>query len=128
MDVEHLTHTTYKLSVVIAIVLSGMLVTLAALLGRGTLNLSGSLYLDEPSDVTVIALVEPKLATDVGIRGIDFLRKENRDDNQKPFYAYEVKTSDEKFYLVKIGFDTEAKQWVLQQMTSLHADSANGTN
>lgn len=122
MDMERLTHSGYKLSVVIAVVLSAMVVTLTALLGRGALNLKGALLLDEPSDVTVIATVEPKLSEDVGIRNIDFLRKENRGEDEKPFYAYQVKTSDEKYYLVKIGFDDTEKKWALVTFESLHAD------
>ena len=122
MDLERITHTGYKHSVVIALVLSAMVVTLAALLGRGALNLKGSLLLDIPTDVTVIALVEPKLDKKVGIREIDFLRKEKRGENEKPFYAYQVKTSDAEYHLVKIGFDTEEKKWTLVTFEFLHAD------
>lgn len=122
MDLERITHTGYKHSVVIAIVLSAMVVTLTAMLGRGALNLKGALLLDEPSDVTVIAAVEPRLDSDISIKGIDFLRKEKRGEDEKPFYAYQVQTSDEEYHLVKLGFDTEEKMWVLVTYESLHAD------
>lgn len=122
MDIERLTHSGYKLSVFIAVVLSAMVVTLTALLGRGALNLKGALLLDEPSDVTVIAAVEPKLTEDISIRDIDFLRKEKRGENEKPFYSYQVKTSDEKYHLVKLGYDEEEKKWSLVTYESLHAD------
>lgn len=130
MDIEKMAHTGYRTSVVIAIVLSSMVVTLAALLGRGTLNFRGALLLDEPTDVTVIAAVEPKLADDIAISSIDFLRKEKRGENEKPFYAYQVKTSDGVHYLVRLGFDDDAKIWGLLHFEKLHGDmasSASGT-
>jgi hypothetical protein len=120
MDLERMTHTGYKLSVMIAVVLSAMVVTLTAMLGRGALNLKGSLLLDEPTDVTVIAAVEPRLEEDTSISDIDFLRKETRGENEKPFYAYQVKTSDEEYHLVKIGYDEELKKWTLIVYESLH--------
>ncbi len=118
-----MTHSGYKLSVVIAIVLSLMVVTLAAVLGRGALNLKGSLLLDEPTDVTVIAAMAPKLEEqNIGIRGIDFLRREKRGENEKPYFAYQVKTSDDAYHLVKLGFDEEERKWVIVTYESLRAD------
>lgn len=122
MDIESLTHTGYKNSVVIAVALSAIVVTLAALLGRGALNLKSALVLEEPSDVTVIALVEPKLAEDVSIQGIDFLRKEKHAESEKPYYAYQVKTSDDQYAFVKIRFDAKTQQWTLLTYESLHGD------
>jgi hypothetical protein len=120
MDLEKMTHTGYRTSVIIAIVLSCMVVTLASLLGRGTLNLRGALLLEEPSDVTVIAAVEPKLSENIAISSIDFLRKEKRGENEKPFYAYQVRTSDGIHYLVRLGFDDDAGMWSLLHFEKLH--------
>lgn len=122
MDIEHFTHQGYQTSVWIALVLSGLVVALAALLGRGTLNLNGALLVDEPTDVTVIALTEPRLEEDVTISRIDFLRKEDK-AGPKPVYAYHVKTSDEGNYLVRVGFSEEQKMWTLLQFERLHAGS-----
>lgn len=122
MDIEKMTHSGYKLSVVVALVLSSMIVTLTAFLGRGALNLKGSVLLEEPTDVTVIATVEPRLPENVGIRDIDFLRKEKRGETEKPYYAYQVKTSDNEYHLVKIGYDESMKQWVLMNYETLHSD------
>lgn len=122
MDIEKMTHSGYKLSVVVAVVLSSMIVTLTAFLGRGALNLKGALLLDEPTDVTVIATVEPTLPDDISIRDIDFLRKEKRGEEEKPYYAYQVRTSDNEYHLVKIGYDESAHQWVLMNYESLHSD------
>lgn len=124
MDIEKISHSGYRMSVIIAIVLSCMVVTFAALLGRGTLNLNGALLLDEPTDVTVIALVEPKLDTDVKIGEIDFLRKEKRDSDTHQTYAYRVHTSDASDYLVRLGFDISTKRWTLTQFERLHAESS----
>lgn len=124
MDIEKMTHQSYRVSVVIAIVLSSMVVVLTALLGRGTLNLNGALLLDEPSDVTVIAVFEPILTDDVKISDIDFLRKEKAVESAKPVYSYQVKTSDNAYWLVKLKFDESSKQWALLKKESLHADAA----
>jgi hypothetical protein len=67
--------------VLIAVILSAMVVMFAAILGRGALNLKGALLVDEPTDVTVIAVIEPKLSDGVAISDIDFLRKEKRGEN-----------------------------------------------
>ncbi len=125
MDIENLTHSGYKLSVLIAIILSMMVVTLAAMLGRGTLNLKSALLLDKPSYITVIAALEPKLPEHVSISAIDFLRMEKRGEKDKPYYAYQVKTSDNEYHLVKIGYDEDLKQWTLMNYEFLHVDPVN---
>lgn len=121
MDIEHFSHQGYQVSVWIALVLSGLVVTLAALLGRGTLNLNGALLVDEPTDVTVIALTEPRLEEDVTISRIDFLRKEDKGQT-KSVYAYHVVTSDEGNYLVRLGFNDETGKWSLIQFDRLHGE------
>lgn len=125
MDIEKISHTGYRMSVVIAIILSCMVVTLAALLGRGTLNLNGALLVDQPTDVTVIALVEPKLEEGVTIREINFLRKEKREVDSHESYAYHVSTSDSGDYLVRLGHDISKNQWTLTQFEYLHGATAD---
>lgn len=120
-----MTHTGYKHSVAIALVLSAMVVTLTALLGRGALNLKGALLEDndgKPSDVAVIVLLEQTLADGVVISEIIPLREEKRGKNERPYYAYQVKTSDEEYRLVKLGFNSEEKKWTLVTNESLHVD------
>ena len=133
MDIEHITHRSYGLSLVIAIVLSGMVVTLAAIIGRGTLNLRGALVLDEPHDTTVIALIEPKLAKDEKISEIDFLRKEPAVaatesgtviDPKSMQYSYNVMTSDGSDYLVQLIFDKETHGWTTLTFERLHASDS----
>lgn len=121
MDIEKLSHTGYRTSVMIAIVLSCIVVTLAALLGRSTLNLKGGLLLDEPTDVTVIAAVEPTLQNGVAIRSIEFLRTKDTEKG-KPYYDYQVATSDGMHYLVRLGFNDEQGQWGLLYLEKLHGD------
>ena len=130
MDIEHITHRGYRLSLIIAVVLSAMVVTLASLVGRGALNLRGALVLNEPRDTTVIALVEPKLATTEKISEIDFLRKEpvlvtekpsTSDGDPKSFqYSYNVRTSDGSDYLVQLIFDNDSQEWVTRTFERLH--------
>ena len=120
MDIEHLTHRGQRLSLAIAVVLSCMAVTLASLIGRGTLNLSGALLLTEPRDTTVIALVEPKLQEKITISGIIFLRKEDPMPGEKPTYTYHVRTSDESDYFVRLRFDTTSSQWALERLEKLY--------
>jgi hypothetical protein len=122
MDIEKLTNTGYRTSVMIAVVLSCMLVTFASLLGRGTLNLKGALLQEEHSEVTIIAAVEPKLADGVTIRKISFLRK-RENTTLKPYYDYLVSTSDARQYLVSIHYDDEAQMWTLLHFEHLHGDT-----
>ncbi len=124
MDIEKISHSGYRMSVVIAIVLSCMVVTLAAVLGRGTLNLNGALLVDQPTNVTVIALVEPELDEGVVIRDINFLRKEKREVDSHESYAYHVSTSDSADYLVRIGHDITTNQWTLTQFETLHGEAS----
>lgn len=121
MDIEKLTHTGYRTSVIVAVILSCMIVTFAALLGRGTLNLKGALLVDEPTPVTVIATVEGVLNEGITIRNIIFLRKQDS-TSTKPYYDYQVSTSDKKQYLARISFDDEAHIWTLLHFESLHGN------
>ncbi len=105
--------------------LSGLIVAFASIIGRGTLNLRGALFVDEPTDVTVIALTEPKIGTGASLSGIEFLRKEDTTKGEKPNYAYNIKLSDGRYYLVRIGFDKETAMWSLLQFESLRSDPIN---
>jgi hypothetical protein len=120
MDMERLTHRGYRTSLMVALVLSGLVVTLVAVIGRGTLNLSGALLLAKPRDTTVIALVEPKLQEGVHISDIKFLRKEDAMDEEKPTYTYHVRTSDDSDYFTRLRFDTALSQWTLERFERLH--------
>lgn len=118
MDIEHMTHTGYRTSILIAVILSCLIVVLSAALGRGTLNLKGSLLLDEPTDVTVIAVVEPRLDDGVTISDIVFLRKQDA-GAEKPTYDYQVETSDGGIYLVRLSQDPSITGWSLQNFERL---------
>lgn len=121
MDLEKISHQNYRISVWVAIVLSGIVVTLAAFLGRGALNLKAALVLEEPTDVTVIALMEPKLPADAKIVAIDFLRKEPDPNSEKPTYAYHIETSDRNNYFLRLYFNREIGQWEVTRLETLHA-------
>ncbi len=127
MHIEKITHQSYRTSVVVAIVLSGMVVTLAAFLGRGTLKLKAALALDEPTDVTVIALMENKLPSDVKITSIDFLRKEADPAGGKPTYAYHVAASDQSDFFLRLFFNKDLGEWEVTHLETLHAGPAAET-
>jgi hypothetical protein len=127
MHIEKITHQSYRTSVVVAIVLSGMVVTLAAFLGRGTLKLKAALALDEPTDVTVIALMENKLPSDVKITSIDFLREETDPAGGKPTYAYHVAASDQTDFFLRLFFNKDRGEWEVTHLETLHAESAAET-
>lgn len=123
MDIEYLTHRSHRLSLVIALVLSAMIVTLASLIGRGTLNLKSSLFLDVPTPVTVIALTEPKLSEGIHITDVRFLREEEATvSGEKSSYTYHVLTSDRSDYFARLVFDTESAKWTLEQFEKLHGE------
>ncbi len=126
MDIERISRQSYRLSVLVAIVLSAIVVTFAAVVGRGTLNLKGALILDEPTDVTVIALMEPQMATGAKITGITFLRKES-EVNGKPTYAYHVADSNQDNFFVRIYFDTLVNQWRISHFENLHGEPSTET-
>ncbi len=124
MDIEHITHRGYRPSLVIALVLSAMVVTLASLIGRGTLNLKGSLLLSVPTDVTVIALTEPELGEEIHISEIKLLRKEETGRGQKAAYAYHVRTTDDSDYFARLLFDTASAQWTLERFEKLYGSDS----
>lgn len=125
MDIEQLTHLSYKKSLVIALVLSGLAVAIAAILGRGTLNLRASLTLEEPSDVTLIAaLYEANELEENGavtIKNIQSLRKEKSIENDRPVYSYMVSLSSGENYLAKLAWD--GARWQLTTMEKLHGEA-----
>ena len=125
MDSEYFANRGYRLSLVLAIALSLMVVILASLLARGRLNVRGALLLEEPREITVIALLEPKLTDGTTIDFVDFLRKESPvTSEEKAVYSYHVKTSDESDYLLQLRYDSEKKQWGIHHIERLHASAA----
>jgi hypothetical protein len=125
MSIDHIKHRwNYRMSVTVGMVLSGMVVTLSALLGRGAINLKSSLLGDEPTDVTVIATVEPRLEEDVTITDINFLRKEPQDGDAKPLYNYYIETSAGLPYFVRLRFDATIGEWTLLTFETLHPEEA----
>lgn len=122
MDIERLTHMSYKKSMWVALVLSGLAVVVAALLGRGTLNLRASLTEEIPTDVTVIAALyeKEKLVEngEVVIANIEQLREEEDDQSDKSVYAFLVGLSNDENYLVKLSW--RLNQWSLTMYERLH--------
>lgn len=120
MDIEHFKHRHYRPSLIVSLFLSLLIVGLASMLGRSTLKLTGAILLDEPKEITVIALVEPKLADGVHISEVIQLRKEDAQIGQKPSYTYHVRTSDESDYFTRIVFDASASAWTLERFEKLY--------
>lgn len=106
----------------VALVLSGLAVVLAALLGRGTLNLKASLTIEEPDEVTVIAVLYDagKLQENgpIVIESIQFLREEEDDQSERSTYAYLVGLSSKENYLTKLSWRNE--RWSLTTYERLH--------
>lgn len=120
MDIERISHQSYRVSVLIALVLSGIFVALAGLIGRGTVNLQGALLLPEPTDVTVIASLEGKLPKGAKITSISLLRKEERAPGEKPVFSYLVGTSDGSKHMIQIGWSALTNQWGTLTLERLH--------
>ncbi|MDD5055172.1 MAG: hypothetical protein PHZ00_02790 [Candidatus Peribacteraceae bacterium] len=128
MGIEHIKHRwNYRMSVSVGLVLSAMVVTLSALIGRGAINLKSSLLADEPTDVTVIATVEPRLEESVTISAINFLRKEPQKEDERPLYDYYVETSAGRPYFVRLRFDASIGKWTLLTFETLHPENAMPT-
>lgn len=124
MDTEHFARRWYRPSFMVAILLSLTVVVVTSLIARSMLNLRGALVLEEPRNPTVITLVEPKLAQDVVIREIKFLRKEEAKPGEKPTYTYHVRTSDNSDYFVRLVFDTTQYRWALERFERLHGGNS----
>ncbi len=122
MDIEHFKHRHFRPSLIVSLILSILIVILASTLGRSTLNLKGAVTLDEPKEITVIALVEPKLQEDVHISDIRFLRREEASNGQKAIYAYHVQTNDGNDYFAKLKFDPSSATWTLDQFEKLYGN------
>jgi hypothetical protein len=97
MDIQKLTHKNYRLTVCIAIVLSGMVVTLASLLGRGALQIHGALAVEKPTELTVAILIEK-----YKLYPLDVTELPKRDNLE---HRYVVKTTDDETYMVRIAPD-----------------------
>lgn len=97
MNIEKLTHRNYRLTVCIAIVLSGMVVTLASLLGRGAIQIKGALTVEEPTPLTVAVLVEK-----FNVYPSDIIELPKRSDKE---HRYSVKATTGEMYFVRIAPD-----------------------
>lgn len=122
MDLEHITHRSHNVAVVLALVISAVITVIMSFLIHATVNLKGSLLLDEPTDVTVISAVEPKLKEGVVIKRLTFLRKEDNPvlSKVKPVYSYIVAMSDTSMYLTQLVWSADEKHWTLEKFERLH--------
>ena len=123
MDVERiLHHKRFRTSIVVAGVLSVLIIIAFTLVGRGTLKLQGALTLAEPTDVTVIAVVEPKLERKSSITNIEFIRKEPspNPESGRLAYSYVVTLSTGDTYLTRIDWDDKGSTWELITFEKLH--------
>lgn len=122
MDLEQITHRSHNTAVVLALVLSAMITVVMSFLVHASVNLKGSLLLDEPTDVTVISAVEPKLQDGIVIKRLTFLRKEDNPvlSKVKPVYSYIVALSDTSMYLTQLVWSADEKRWMLEKFEKLH--------
>ncbi|MEQ1849251.1 MAG: hypothetical protein ABL890_01535 [Candidatus Peribacteraceae bacterium] len=127
MDIEQLTHLNYRKSMWVSVVLSGLAVCIAAILGRGAINLRGALLRDVPSPATVIAaLYDDAILTkksDIMVQNVNELRKEDSVESEKPIYSFLVELSNGDQYLVKLGW-VDGEWTVIESETDrLHGES-----
>lgn len=122
MDLEQITHRSHNTAVVLALVLSAMITVIMSFLVHASVNLKSSLLLDEPTDVTVISVVEPKLQDGVVIKRLTFLRKEDNPvlSKVKPVYSYIVALSDTSMHLTQLVWSADENRWVLEKFEKLH--------
>ncbi len=123
MDIEHFAHRGYRTSLLIATVLSAMAVTLAAVIGRGTLNLKGSLFQSVPTVLTAIAVAGQALPNGITIIDVRFLREEQGPAGEKSTYTYHVRTSEKSDYFARLRFDTKSAQWKLDRFEKLYGST-----
>ncbi len=115
MDLATFTrHKNYGLTVMVAMVLSGMVVTFAAVIGRGALNLKGEIVADRvtiPVVMRLFAEVHPgemienvnELPPRLEIVGSSF-----------------VVTTEIKSYLMRVG---PTQPWKMLELKTMHGDT-----
>lgn len=123
MDIEQLTHLSYKKSLWVSIVLSGLAVGVAAILGRGAINIRGALIKEVPTDATVVAAIydDQVLNPDskIFIEKIQELREEKGMEGEKSVYSYLVDFSNDEQYMMKLA-------WYNNEWTIIEADRLHG--
>jgi hypothetical protein len=97
MDIQKITHKNFRSTVLIAIVLSGMVVTIASFLGRGAMAISGALLTEKPTELTVTMLLEPLHITPEEIYELP-----ERNDKT---HRYSVLATDHETYFMSIAPD-----------------------
>ena len=115
MDIEHINHGKAKMTMLIAVVLSAMVVTIAAFLGRGVLHIKSALTLErEPDEVTVVVL-ERQRDPEATVTNVEPIPHREGDDSYG--FLYE-KNSEE--YLVRVVKKNQV--WAFQgEPEPLHA-------
>jgi hypothetical protein len=127
MDLEKMMNRGYTLSVCVALGMSVLIILIGAAIGRGTLNIRGALVVDEPTDVTVIAAVEPLLEEKDIITNIKFLRKRKSEEKEKSTYDYLVDTKQSGHHFIQLGWHSEEKKWILIANDLLHGERTTDT-
>jgi|GEM_PF-1330638 len=126
MDIEQITHLSYKKSLWVAIVLSGLAVAVAALLGRSTLNMNASVGFDYFSDATAIAVLYKEQKLEDGeppfIVSLNHLRSTDVEGSNYQKHAYLVLLSNGEKYMAEYVRDEEAHQWVTSIYDLMHGE------
>ena len=119
MDIQKITHKTYRMSVFITLVLSGLIVAFAALVGRGIVNLRGSLVADDLRPIGVIMAVEKTdAAKDKTVDEVRLLpRRPDELTNERRAYVW---LSNGNWYAVKLL--QKNNHWTVDGMDRLHGD------
>ncbi len=103
MDMEKLTHRSFRTNVLVALVLSGVIVTCAALLGRGLSRIQGALVTETPTELTVARLLEP-----YELFPMEIYELPKRSDNE---YRYSITMKGGDVYFVRVS--PEGPPWTL---------------
>lgn len=116
---------SFRMTVVIAVVLSTMLVTFTSLIGREAINLKGAIMEPEFKELTVVALLEPYVKEGVlpPIKAVNILPFRGN-KNHPSHVAFYVTTEDGESYFVEAAWNFSSGWQVIGEIHPLKNDES----
>ncbi len=119
MDTKRILREKHKFTLTVAVALSFLVVVVAALLGRGFLQLKGSLTADEPSELTIVALV---LQDNPDLSVINVTPLPYREGEDTHHFTYELKSGG--IYMAEIERKDDGEWHFKQEPKLLHGSAS----
>lgn len=109
MHFQKITHKSYRFTVVIAVVLCAMIITIVSILGRGAMQLQGALVANKPVALTFAVLAYEK-GVDLDQHTIAILPQRYGVE----YAAYGKTKTEDTWYLVTVIPENNDRHWILK--------------